>query len=436
MSFEIRLKRYKSKRAKNLKKSISKIVQSRVYVPPNKMTLHMTQKKTMHSILKRMQDNPDNFVKATFSSFLHVQGADTPERIHIRPVLIRDKIQYQIEYCYKTRGIVKNYTHDEIVQIVLDLEQHFKQGNLVFKEEEFFITKIHDEYKIKRKIIEKPHPLDLSHNIKKNYIIEEGKPCPFLEKLNIMNKDGAVRVSMRDKFIQINQFIEIIRSLIKDIPRTEPIHVVDFGCGKAYLTFALYYYLTVIEKRSATIEGIDLKTEVLEECRKVADMLGYTELTFSREPIQEYQSKKNVSLVVALHACDIASDYALFQAIALGAKAIAVAPCCQHEIRSKIKPDVLPVILQHGILKEQLCSIITDAMRAELLELSGYKTDIVEFVDVTHTPKNILIRAVKRDRSDEEHLKKLRERYEGFVRQFGVEPTLAKLIIGQKNLNY
>lgn len=268
------------------------------------------------------------------------------------------------------------------------------------------------------------------HNRKKQYILEEGKPITPLVDMGVFTREGKVVRSMYDKFRQINRFLEILEDELANW-KGDSIHVIDFGCGKSYLTFIVYYYLTEIRGIRAEIIGLDLKADVIEKCSRAAQNYGYDGLHFKKGDINGYKTPFDVDLVMTLHACDTATDYALYNAVQWKAKLIFSVPCCQHELNGQMEPGTLPILSRYGILKERFCALATDAIRGNLLEYCGYRTQLMEFIDVAHTPKNILIRAVRRPVSNAKKQQEALEQVRALTNEFQFHPTLCRLLLSE-----
>lgn len=266
----------------------------------------------------------------------------------------------------------------------------------------------------------------LSHNRTKKYVLQEGVPVPFLVDLGVMTAEGKVVKSRYDKFRQINRFLEFIEDVLPNLDPNRTNTIIDFGCGKSYLTFAMYYYLHVLKKYPIRVIGLDLKKDVIALCNRLSKKFGFENLTFLHGDIAGYEGVDQVDMVVTLHACDTATDYALAKAVKWGAKIILSVPCCQHEVNKQIQNDLLAPVLQYGLLKERMSALLTDGIRGQLLEMSGYRTQILEFIDMEHTPKNIMIRAIRQGKkADGAELKAM-------MQELHVKPTLYELLVGEE----
>ena len=331
--------------------------------------------------------------------------AEKAAKIKIRPVCIKDRLLFQETLYRGTQVFHDNFTAEEVLSRIMEYMQGlFKQGE--FKSPSLEATVLVSK---KGKITVKSRKKSvanmdgaafdkkavLSHNRSKQYILQDGQPVDFLVGLGVQSPDGKVTKARYDKFRQINRYLEFIEDILEQLPKERTIRIIDFGCGKSYLTFAMYYYLHELQHRDIEVTGLDLKADVIAHCNELAKKLHYQNLHFERGDISTYEGADAVDMVVSLHACDTATDYALEKAVKWGAKVIMAVPCCQHEVNKQIKCEALQPVLKYGLIKERMSALITDAIRANLLEKCGYDTQILEFIDMEHTPKNLLIRAVK-----------------------------------------
>lgn len=325
---------------------------------------------------------------------------DAVNKIKIRPILMKGVLMFQETRFCGTQVFHQNFCSEEMqTRIVTYMEQDFKQLEAEHMEGNLHVLiskkgKVTLKYQKKQGTNEAVRPV-MTHNREKKYILKEGIPVPFLIDLGVQTPEGKIVRSRYDKFKQINRYLEFVEDILPTLTKKDTIHIVDFGCGKSYLTFALYYYLHELQKQDVSITGLDLKEDVIQKCNALAENYGYEKLHFYHGDIADFQGSNDIDMVVTLHACDTATDYALKKAIDWNAKVIFSVPCCQHEVNKQIENELLSPILKYGILKERLSAILTDGIRANLLEEAGYETQILEFIDMEHTPKNLLIRGVK-----------------------------------------
>ena len=331
------------------------------------------------------------------------RGSQEATKIRIRPLLLQKELKFQAEEQRGNQVFHRNMSREETMEYLRgamsgayrQMELQSEQGTM-----HVLVSKSGKQtVKIRsRAAAGAPAPegeARLSHNRKKRYILEEGKPVPFLRDLGVMTAEGAVVHARYDKFRQINRFLEFLEDVVPALPKGREIRIIDFGCGKSYLTFAMYYYLHELQGRDVRITGLDLKQEVIARCSALAKQYGYEKLEFLHGDIASYEGEDAVDMVVTLHACDTATDYALARAVQWGASVILSVPCCQHELNRQIRSEILEPALEYGLIRERMAALYTDAIRAQILENHGYRTQILEFIDMEHTPKNILIRAQK-----------------------------------------
>lgn len=337
----------------------------------------------------------ENMILAVLSG---CRRKDAPSRVRIRPVEVKGEILYQASVPEGAKMLHRNYRREELVGFLKEsLDGTYSQLQVQGRQADggVLVSK-----KGKHTVKIKPHEVKentkiLSHNRVKQYILPQGKPVPFLVDLGVMTREGRVREAAYDKYRQINRFLEFIQDVLPKLPKDREITIVDFGCGKSYLTFAMYYFFRELKGYQVKIIGLDLKEDVIRRCSRLAEEYGYDNLQFLQGDIAGYEGLEKADMVVTLHACDTATDFALAKAVQWDAKVILSVPCCQHELNGKIRNDLLAPVLKYGILKERMSALITDGIRANLLESAGYSVQILEFIDMEHTPKNLLIRAVK-----------------------------------------
>ena len=348
-------------------------------------------------------------------------------KITLRPVTIKGELMYQAEYHYDKKVTHKNIPYYEGIEFAQKIiAEDFKQVNILTENEDIQILASKPEKpKITRHTVIRS-AADTEHNRKKHYLIEDGTPCDFLIELGVMSPEGKVLRKHYSKFRQINRFLEIADDSFDSLPKNGTIRIIDFGCGKSYLTFALYYYLKIVRGRSVEITGLDLKKDVIEFCNRTAQKLNYSQLKFQTGDIADYESS-GADMVVTLHACDTATDYALINAVKWKSKVILSVPCCQHELFSQITNEVNEPMLKHGIIKDKFTELLTDGLRGLKLEAVGYDVNMIEFTSLEHTSKNIMIKAVLPDKPDEAAKNKASTEYEALKDFYHVNPTIDQL---------
>ena len=339
-------------------------------------------------------------------------------KVKVRPLEKKGNLLFQFEAYTAKQAFHRNLEKEDAKAQFAEYAEQFRQMQIETVSDIYTVLiskkgKITVKRKQRR---EKAQAADLSHNRKKQYILEEGIPVPFLRDLGVMTEDGKIVRTKTDKFRQINRFLEFIEDILPQLDKERELTILDFGCGKSYLTFAMYYYLHELKKYDIRIIGLDLKEDVIEHCGKLAEKYGYEKLTFLVGDIADYKGVDQVDMVVTLHACDTATDYALAKAVGWNAKVILSVPCCQHELNIQLSDsgrhengnggeirgevsEMLAPVMDYGLLRERFAALVTDGLRAKYLENMGYETQVLEFIDMEHTPKNILLRAVKKESS-------------------------------------
>lgn len=383
----------------------------------------------------RLKEILDQFMNERLIQIIFSNPSDkeTLSKVKVRPLLMRGHLVFQAEEFAGNQAFHKNMETEEAITYACSLldgamrqmeltsglgTAHAlvsKKGSLTVKSRRAPAARIQADIPV------------LTHNRQKKYVLEEGRPVPFLADLGVMTPDGKVIRAKYDKFRQINRFLEFIEDVLPKLDKTRETAIIDFGCGKSYLTFAMYYYLKELKGYPVRIIGLDLKKDVIAHCNSLSEKFGFENLRFYHGDIATYEGVTQVDMVVTLHACDTATDYALAKAVQWGASVILSVPCCQHELNRQIHNDLLEPVLQYGLIKERLAALCTDGLRAEILENQGYRTQILEFIDMEHTPKNLLIRAVKQGKRKDN-----KKEIEKILEFLEVKPTLARLLLNSE----
>ncbi len=376
-----------------------------------------------------------DFIRAVISSPRKKEGI---LKVKVRPVEKKGKLLFQLESFIKTQAFHENLEADAARERIEKYMEEFQQMQAETVKETWTVL-VSKKGKVtvkRRKQKDAVQQADRSHNRKKQYILQEGIPVPFLKDLGVMTDDGKIIRTKTDKFRQINRFLEFIEDILPGLDKGRELTILDFGCGKSYLTFAMYYYLHELKGYDIRIIGLDLKEQVIAHCRELAEKYGYKKLDFLVGDIADYKGVERVDMVVTLHACDTATDYALAKAVGWNAQVILSVPCCQHEVNIQITEKIrresreedalisLSPVLDYGLLRERFSALVTDGLRAKYLEGMGYETQVLEFIDMEHTPKNVLLRAVKKNKKKKKILEEIKKCQE-FL---GVSPTLGRLL--------
>lgn len=352
----------------------------------------------------------------------------TAQRTVVRPVRMKDGLHYQFESFHADKALHRNIKeHEAADELIGLLAGDYRQALIKTPEADVQLLFSKKGKAAARKLPPTSKNAEApEHNRRKRRVLEDGVPVPFLVELGIMTPEGRVHAKKQDKFRQINRFLEMVSDVLDDLPAGRELRIVDFGCGKSYLTFALYHLLAVELGRSISVVGLDLKADVIAFCSGLAKKLQYDRLQFLVGDIAEYEGLTSADMVVTLHACDTATDAALAKAVGWGASVIMSVPCCQHELFRQVENEVMAPILSQGLLKERFAALATDAVRGQLLEALGYKVQMLEFVDPEHTPKNLLIRAVASGRKELSERKW--EQYLAFKSFLGLSPSLERML--------
>ena len=393
----------------------------------------MEKENVLFELKKNIQE--DKLIKIVFSD----RKSRDFNKVIIKPIILKSAKNIQIESFKDNKAFHKNIDLNNLQELEDNLKEYidnFKQILLQIEGSDISFIRKKENFSRKEKdsnLIKTSN----DHNKKKQYILNEGDKIDFLIELGLMSVEGKILKSSFNKFKQINKYLEFIDDVIEELKAkkliTNHINVLDFGCGKSYLTFALYYYLKNYRKDlTFSIVGLDLKKDVIAFCNKLAKKLNYENLEFLNGNIKDYNKSKEVDLVFSLHACNNATDYSLEKALSLDAKAILAVPCCHHEFFEKIQKNknsefynTLKIMADNGVVLDKFATLATDSSRSLSLELCGYKTKMIEFIDMEHTPKNILIKAIK---SKSSNLKEKLVEYNKLKEFLGIKPLLEDLI--------
>ena len=378
-------------------------------------------KKAIHEIIE------DNIIKIVVSNKMNKDVEYNKINFTLKENS-KKKNYYQVEKYTDKQVFHENIEVNELEKKLIEyVGSNYKQVGAWSKETTFDL-KISKKGKVHlgKKRSSNIKLVNKGHNKEKNYILKEGMIIEPLIDLGVFTKEGKVINSKYDKYKQINRFVEIIDDEIKKNDYKE-LTILDFGCGKSYLTFVLYYYFVEIKKINVKMIGLDLKEDVIKKCNEIAKRYKYENLHFELGDINGFKYNNKVDMVITLHACDTATDYALYNAIKWTSKMIFSVPCCQHEFNSQITTEDLSILTKYGIVQERISALMTDSVRANLLEVLGYKTQLLEFIDIAHSPKNILIRASKANISKDKRSKSLTE-VTTLMKEFNLNPTLFNLL--------
>lgn len=400
---------------------------------------------------EKLKDKLSQYINVNLKEIIisNARNKDGITKVKVRPVLLKQDVAYQVSSFKGKQVFHENMAPEALCENCIkwlqndfgQMEVHHEQGMLICLTNKKGTLTVKEKRnvnlnggrasvdKAKQSVQAEKRLQELAHNRKKQYILEENIPVGFLIDLGVQTPQGKIIHSAYDKFRQINRFLEFVEDVLPALEDKEVIRILDFGCGKSYLTFAIYHYLHELKKKDVQIIGLDLKEDVIAHCNALKDKYGYKNLRFLTGDIKDYTGQDEVDMVVTLHACDVATDYALYKALKWNAKVILSVPCCHHEVNRQISNEALRPMLKYGIVKDRMAALVTDSLRALILEKQGYEAQLLEFIDMTHTPKNILIRAVKTDKIiSTAKLAKLSEQEKEFTEFLGIHTTLQKLL--------
>ena len=378
----------------------------------------------MNELRELLQDNLNiEFITATLSN---PRRKDGPVKIKVRPLLQKEHLVFQLELFQNNQAFHRNADSQEACELILGHMENMRQMQMETQKYQYTVlVSKKGKVTIKKKAQKcERKDVDMSHNRKKHYVLEEGIPVPFLQDLGVMTQEGKVVHSRFDKFRRINRFLEFIEDILPELDKGRELTILDFGCGKSYLTFAMYYYLHELKHYDIRIIGLDLKKDVIRHCNELSRKYGYEKLVFLEGNIADYTGVDKVDMVVTLHACDTATDFALAKAIGWDAKVILSVPCCQHELNRQIKNDVLEPVFKYGLIKERMAALVTDALRAEYLEREGYDAQILEFIYRYGAYTEEYIDSCSEDRKKRENTEAI-QKCEEYLH---VEPMLGRLL--------
>ncbi|MFK7822351.1 MAG: SAM-dependent methyltransferase [Planctomycetaceae bacterium] len=357
------------------------------------------------------------------------KSENAPSKITLRPVSVRDNVCYQASKRIGAQEFHENLEPQQLESKLVDwITADFDQVNVFTSDADLEFRRKGKNERVRRSKPTHKAARTQQHNKQRQYIIPDGKPCAFLIATGVMAESGKVRSSKQKKFRQINRYLDIVSDIVKHLPEDRTVRIVDFGCGRSYLTFALYHLFANVLNRDAHIVGLDLKASVIADCQRLSEELNCTGLSFQQGDIANHETSEPVDLCVSLHACNTATDEAIAKAVGWQSKVILAVPCCHHELAGQLDNADQAPLLKHGILRERFAALATDSLRARALDALGYKAQVLEFVDTEHTPKNLMIRAIQRQRDADAST--ALEEYQRFRKSLGIQQFHLETVTG------